>query len=156
VTRNILTICGGIILSFLLVSFSGWFLYNFSEMSKIARVSVSPETKMLYREVENSMYIGFRIIEFGIFPAGSILIGIYVSLLTKKNEVIFSAASIFPLLIFSTSTKSSRLEAFAFSVLYLSLCCFTTYFISKWKVTRRTASQIISNHEDAPDQEAVR
>lgn len=141
--RNILIILGGIALSFLLVVFSGWVLATFTSMGKIATESAALGHAMEYKEVVakygdpfKSMKTVSRIIHFGVFPAGSILIGIYVGFLSKNKEVIVSGIALFPLLIMATSTDSSRLTAFAFSGLYLSLCCFTTYFIARWRTIR--------------------
>ena len=153
--RNVLIILGGIVLSFLLVVFSGWILATFTSMGKIATESAALGRAMEYKEVVakygepfKSMITVSRIIDFGIFPAGSILIGIYVGFLSKNKEVIVSGITLFPLLIMATSTDSSRLTAFALSGLYLSLCCFTTYFIVKWR-TNRVSANNTSNQEAA-------
>jgi len=153
--RNILIILGGIVIGFLLVVFSGRVLATFTSMGKTATESATLGRAMEHKEVFakygdpfKSMITVSRIIDFGIFPEGSILIGIYVGLISKNKEVIVSGIALFPLLIMATSTDSSRLTAFAFSGLYLSLCCFTTYLIVKWRTIRASAN-ITSNQEAA-------
>ena len=134
--RNILVICGGIILGLLLMAFSGWFLYQFSGIAKIPGTTVAAQTARAYK-LMGSMERGFRIIEYGIFPLGAILIGAYVGFASVKNESLISALTGFSFIAQVASFSNSRMTGFAFSLWYLSFCCFTTYFISKWKERRR-------------------
>lgn len=141
--RNVLIILGGIVFSLLLIVLSGWVLVTFTNMGKIATESAALGRAMEYKEVVakygdpfKSMKTVSTIIHFGIFPIGSLLIGVYVGFLSKNKEVIVSAITLFPFLIIVTSTDSSRVTAFMFAVFYLSICCFTTFFIARWRTTK--------------------
>jgi hypothetical protein len=141
--RNIIIILGGIVLSLLLIVLGGWVLATFTNMGKIASESAALGRAMEHREVVakygdpfKSLKTASKIIHFGIFPIGSLLIGGYVGFLAKNKEVIVSAITLFPFLIIVTSTDSSRVTAFMFAVFYLSICCFTTFFIARWRATK--------------------
>lgn len=153
--RNILIILGGIVLSLLLIVLGGWVLATFTNMGKIATESAALGRAMEHKEVVakygdpfKSMKTVSTIIHFGIFPTGSLLIGLYVGLFSKNKEVIVSAITLFPFLIIVTSTDSSRVTAFAFAVFYLSVCCFTTFFLARWR-TNKVAVTGTSNQEAA-------
>lgn len=149
-TRNILTVCGGIILTFLLLAFSGWFFSNFTNFGKITGEYALGKT-IDFKELSKSMEIAFRIINYIIFPIGSLIIGIYVGLLSQSREVVVSAVTLLPLVIFATY-DSSRLSAFLFALFYLSIGCLTTHFISIRKIKGRPSSKILSNNASAPDE----
>jgi len=150
VTRSILTVCGGIILTFLLLAFSGWFFSNFTNIGKITGEYALGKT-IDFKELSKSMEIAIRIINYIVFPIGSLIIGTYVGLLSKSREVVVSAVTLLPLVIFATY-DSSRLSAFLFALFYLSIGCLTTHFISIRKNTGRPSSKILSNNASAPDE----
>lgn len=116
--------------------FSGWFLYQFSGIAKIPGTTVAAQTARTYK-LMGSLEMGFRIIEYVIFPLGSILIGGFVGFASVKNESLISAITGFSFIAQVASFSHSRLTGFAFSLWYLSFCCFTTFYISKWKERRR-------------------
>lgn len=149
-TRNILTVCGGIILSFLLLAFSGWFFAKYSYIGKISGEYALGKT-IDFKALSQSMEIAYRIIDYIIFPIGSLLIGIYVGLFSKRREVVVFAVTLLPLVIIATSTDSSRLSAFLFAFFYLSIGCLTTHFISIMKNMGLPSSDILSNNASTPE-----
>lgn len=152
--RNILTVCGGIILSFLLLAFSGWFFAEFSYIGKISGEYALGKT-IDFKALSKSMEIAYRIIDYIIFPTGALFIGTFVGLLSKSREVVVTAVTLLPLVILATSTDSSRLSAFLFAFFYLTIGCLTTHFISIRKKSGRPSSEISSNDVSTPNEREI-
>ena len=161
--RNILVCIGGVILTYLYILLCGWLALKFTISGKIATESAALGRAMEYKEVvarygQNPfkyMQTEFRIGQYALFPLLSILIGIYAGILSKKYEVVIAAITMLPFVIFTTSSGSSRVGAFGFSVLYIGICCLTTNFIAGRKATRQS-NENSSNHENTPDLETGR
>jgi len=161
--RNLIVIIGGVILGLIYISCCAWLLLKFTTFGKIVTESAAMGRAMEYKEVVikygqnpfGHMQTELRIIQYAMFPVLSALIGIYVGVLTRKNEVAIAAITILPFVIFATSSDSSSVAAFGFSIIYLGICCLTTNVIAGRRATRQT-SEIASNQEDVPDQKPVR
>jgi len=161
--RNILVCIGGIILTLLFLLLCAWLALKFTTFGKITTESAALGRAMEHKEVvakygQNPfkyMHTELRIGQFVLFPLLSILIGIYVGVLARKNEVLIAGITLLPFVIFTTSSDTSRATAFGFSILYLGICCLTTNIIVGRKVTSQS-NEIASNQKNAPDQNAVR
>ena len=161
--RILIVIIGGEILGVIYIACCAWLLLKFTIFGKIATESAAIGRVMEYKEVVSkfgqntfwNMQTELRLIQYVMFPLLSVLIGIYVGVYSIKNEVAIAAITILPFVIFATSSDSSRVAAFGFSIFYLGICCLATNVIARRRTTRQ-ASQVVSNQEDAPDQKAAR
>lgn len=156
--RNILVFIGGVTLTFFYVLLCGWLGLNFSIFGKIATESAASGRVPEYKEVMakygqdpfKQMEMVLRIARFFLYPLLSILVGIYVGLLARKNEVMVAGIALLPFVIFVTSSDTSRTSAFGFSIMYLSFSCITTHVVAGRRVARET-SKYTSNQGNTPD-----